>query len=233
MTIQVYCDFDGTITRQDVVDLLLESLADPSWRELEERWESSEISSRECMARQIPLIRGGWAAIRLVLDQVEIDPTFVHFVSWCRANGIPVRIVSEGIDRVIHTLLEREQIRVDQVSASHLIEAPDGSLSLTFPGESDGSSCQAGLCKCRFFAEPRGGSTRVFIGDGRSDFCCATKPDLLFARSRLLDYCRRNHIECTAFEDFAAVTEALRALLPSRRVAAAGSKPRPAPPPEA
>ena len=66
--IEVYCDFDGTITRGDTIDVLLERLAHPSWKEVEARWERGEIGSRECMAQQVPLLQGGWAAVEKVLD---------------------------------------------------------------------------------------------------------------------------------------------------------------------
>jgi len=37
MTMEIICDFDGTVARPDTVDELLEALADPAWRAIEER----------------------------------------------------------------------------------------------------------------------------------------------------------------------------------------------------
>jgi len=83
-----FCDFDGTITKGDTTDLLLETLADESWKAIEARWENGEIGSRQCMSMQVPLIRGGWPAILSVLENVEIDKSFAPFVTWCRMRGI-------------------------------------------------------------------------------------------------------------------------------------------------
>ena len=58
----VFCDFDGTITTHDVATQLLVELADPAWAVLEAEWEQGRIGSRECLAKQVPLIRGGWPA---------------------------------------------------------------------------------------------------------------------------------------------------------------------------
>ena len=73
---EVYCDFDGTITKGDTIDVLLEELAHPSWRDVEERWVRGEIGSRECMAQQVPLIQGGWSAVEKILDHVRIGGAY-------------------------------------------------------------------------------------------------------------------------------------------------------------
>jgi len=67
------------------------------------------------MSMQVPLIRGGWPAILSVLENVEIDKSFAPFVTWCRMRGIKISIVSDGLDRVISHLLERESIKIDHV----------------------------------------------------------------------------------------------------------------------
>ncbi len=44
---RLFCDFDGTITRQDVIDVLLETYAQPRWRDVEQEWIDGRISSRD------------------------------------------------------------------------------------------------------------------------------------------------------------------------------------------
>ncbi len=207
--VEVYCDFDGTITKGDTIDLLLEALGDPQWRAIEERWERGEIGSRECMALQVPLLRGGWKAVEQVLSKVKVDPTFAEFAGWCRQSGIPLRIVSDGIDRVIHHLLQREGVRVDNVWANHLNESETGELSLTFPYAPTISGCSSGLCKCKILDNAFRKTLKVVVGDGRSDFCWSTEADILFAKSKLLQHCKNNNIPCVPFDNFRAVRVAL------------------------
>jgi 2-hydroxy-3-keto-5-methylthiopentenyl-1-phosphate phosphatase len=202
---EVLCDFDGTIARVDTVDLLLERLADPMWRLLEEQWIRGEVSARECMARQIPLLRGGWPAIAEVLREVELRPSFAPFASWCRDQGLALRIASDGLDRVIEHLLARDDVRVDEVCASHLIERSDGALSLSFPQMRRPTLCGAELCKCSLFRDEADRPLRILIGDGRSDFCCAGRADVVFACSKLAVHCRQNDIPFVPFESFGAV----------------------------
>ena len=53
----IVCDFDGTVTRTDAVDNILERFADPSWEAIEDEWLSGKIGSRECLGRQLALVK--------------------------------------------------------------------------------------------------------------------------------------------------------------------------------
>jgi 2-hydroxy-3-keto-5-methylthiopentenyl-1-phosphate phosphatase len=220
---EILCDFDGTIAPVDTVDFLLERLADPSWRLFEDQWIRGEIDSRECMAAQVSLLRGGWAAIDRALQEVRIDPGFAGFASWCRESGIPLRVVSEGIKQVVDRVLEREGIRVEEVWASRLVEGTSGGLTLRFPVVGK-TLCGAAVCKCAFIigGEPR--PVRVLIGDGRSDFCISRHADLVFACSKLSIHCAQNDIAFVPFEGFDGVRRFLedRRAVPPMRAEATG-----------
>jgi len=211
--VEVYCDFDGTITSGDTIDVLLEHLADPAWEQIEERWVKGEIGSRECMRLQVPLIKGGWEAIRTVLDDVKIDPSFRKFAAWCRSNGVSLKVVSDGIDKVIHHILKREGIHVDNVWANHLVEHEDGTLELTFPHAPQIAGCSSGLCKCKILSSGSNRYIKAVVGDGRSDFCWVADADLVFAKKSLLKHCRAAGIKATAYEDFTAVRAVLQEVI--------------------
>lgn len=208
---QVFCDFDGTITTRDVVNVLLTELADLSWTVIEADWEAGRIGSRDCLARQIPLLRGGWPAIERVLATVTLDPTFAGFAEWCASRAIPLVIVSDGLDRVIDWLLARARIRTDAVWANHLVIGQAGAPSITFPHPPRDPDCRGGLCKCQVLTA--GAPRRVVIGDGLSDVCWAARADQCFAKGRLLAACRVRQIACTPFDNFTTIQRALTALL--------------------
>lgn len=223
--VDVYCDFDGTITVGDTIDILLERLADPSWEEIEARWVRGEIGSRECMALQVPLLRGGWQAVLKELDSVKVDPSFARFARWCRQNGVPLRIVSDGMDKVIHYILKREGIQVDGVFANHLVEDADGTLRLVFPHAPQRVNCGAGVCKCQILEAGRNRSMKAVIGDGRSDFCWSEEADLLFAKSKLLEHCKSIGKPCVAYTDFDVISRVLTEVLEQVPVSAAQLQP--------
>jgi 2-hydroxy-3-keto-5-methylthiopentenyl-1-phosphate phosphatase len=210
--IQVFCDFDGTITTRDTVDVLLSNLACPEWEEIEDLWERGLIGSRECMARQIPLIRGGWKAVREVLDGIELTPGVSEFVDWCRSNFIPVVVVSDGLDRVIEYLLKKNGIYADRVFSNHLIEASNGAFSLQSSPRPRFSGCQSGVCKCQIAGQQAYETIKVIIGDGRSDFCWSKEANVLFAKGKLIDYCSSKRIAHNPFETFFELRKALSAV---------------------
>ena len=208
--VEVFCDFDGTITKGDTTDVLLEELANSAWRDFESHWEQGAIGSRDCMAQQIPLIRGGWQAITKVLDKVELDDSFASFAKWCRQQGIPIRVVSDGIDKVIHYLLAKHNIKVDFVFANRLVESEAGELSLLFPyAITNKKMCNSGVCKCLIANNGRTNPLKVIIGDGRSDFCWAADADILFAKSKLITYARAKNLSYFPFDDFHAIRSTL------------------------
>lgn len=217
--LQVLSDFDGTITVTDTVDVLLNKLADPAWEDIEAEWEQGKIGSRECMSRQIPLIRGGWAAIQNELDQMEIAAGFNEFVNWCRQKNIPISVVSDGLDRVIAYLLKRHGVQVDRIYANHLIESADGSLSLQFSNGPRLMQCQSGVCKCQIANNVSSLTTKVVIGDGRSDFCWAKEADILFAKSKLIEFCREEKLAYNPFSNFVDIQCSLDSLLEGKQEA--------------
>jgi len=219
MMIEILCDFDGTIARPDTTDELLEALADPAWRAIEERWRRGEIDSRECMARQIPLLRGGWDAIERFLDErVSLEPSFAPFAAWCAGRGIALRIASEGIEQVIRHLLARERVAVASIWASRLERRPGGRLALDFSHASGRTHCGAALCKCELLTRSPRRPIRVLIGDGRSDFCAALRADTVFARDLLLEHCRAERIRAIPFESFETVQAVIETYLASAAI---------------
>jgi len=206
-TVEVYCDFDGTVTCTDGVDAVLDALADPAWRDIEALWVRGEIGSRECLTRQLPLVRGGWKAALNVLSGVGVDPTFSGFAAWCRRHDIPLRIVSDGFDRIIRYTFDRDALRVDEIYSNSLQET-DGRLVPEFPHQAAG--CGAGLCKCRVMegGDPR--ARKVMIGDGLTDLCCSRKADTVFAKGTLLKLLLNEGIPCIPFEDFDSIATSLQ-----------------------
>ncbi len=204
----IYCDFDGTISNPDSFDYLLSKLADPSWEDIEARWEAGEISARECMATQTQLIKGGWQAVAAVLDTLEIDPTFPEFVRWCKSTGRILYVVSDGLDRVIEYMLARAGLTVDGIWANHLVE-DESTMELSLRSPFAALDCPQGVCKCQLLTRSSADVLKVVIGDGRSDICWASGADLLFAKSKLRQHCLENNIAHVPFDDFRSIASVI------------------------
>jgi len=212
---RIVCDFDGTISRSDTTDLVLERLARPAWRELEADWLANRITAAECMRRQIALIDATQDALDDVLDAVELDPGFLDFVAWCEARDLPLSIVSDGVDDFILRILERHGLQRLPVIANRLTHDA-GAWGLEQPWARQGCAAGSGVCKCRaatLTGRTQGASTLVYVGDGRSDFCIAGRADVLFAKDALADYAVSRGRPFHPFETFHDVTAALARLV--------------------
>ncbi len=207
MKCHAFVDFDGTIVPYDVTDFLLERFADPAWQEIEAEWLAGRIGSRECMARQVALLRATPAQVHDAISQLRIDPGFADFVRKCEQNGVGATIVSDGFDFVIERVLRNAGLEVP-FFANHLEPVGADRWRVTFPSARSDCRALAGNCKCAF-TEPYSSSVKVVIGDGRSDFCISGEADLVFAKGTLLDLCRSSGTPHYAFADFFDVTEKL------------------------
>lgn len=207
MRFHVFVDFDGTIAPLDTTDLLLERFADPRWLDIEEQWKAGLIGSRECMVRQVDLIRATPEQIDRFVDEVEIDPGFRGFVRLMDGLGHAVTVVSDGLDRTVGPVLKRAGIDVP-LRANRLAWAGGDRWRLTFPHARSDCLSLAGNCKCQF-ADADRVSARIVVGDGRSDFCIAGRADLVLAKGPLVRHCSGLGLPHVVFRDFGEASELL------------------------
>jgi 2-hydroxy-3-keto-5-methylthiopentenyl-1-phosphate phosphatase len=190
MKVDITIDFDGTVTLGDTTDLMLERFAGPKWREVEAEWVAGRIGSRECLAQQAALLRVSPDEIDAILETVETDFNFPHFVQEARALGATTKIVSDGFDRFIESILARIGVKIPLVCSRLVSEGPR-SWRAEFPNSKADCRSEGGVCKC---ATAAAGKFRLLIGDGRSDFCLAQESDLVFAKDKLVEFCREQQI---------------------------------------
>ena len=225
MTHRIFCDFDGTISRVDATDLLLEAFADPGWREIENQWRAGAIGSATCMARQVALLRCCKDDLDALLDTVAIDPAFGEFVGFCRRIGAELTVVSDGLDYVIERALGKVGILDVPIVANHLVFLNDGSYAMLSPHASPECRVAAGTCKCAAASARDATGLTVLIGDGRSDFCAAEDVDFVLAKDALFEFCRRELIPHDSFADFSDVAALLTArIVETSTVAAQGGR---------
>lgn len=210
----VFVDFDGTIVPCDATDFIFASFADDSWRDVEIEWQTGQIGSRECMSRQVALLRADPGQMLEAISQIKVDPGFATFVEDCRRHGIGMTVVSDGFDYVIERVLRNAGHPGIRYYANHLEPTHDGRWNVTFPHARENCGVLAGNCKCSF-TEPYGSSIKVVVGDGRSDFCVAGQADLVFAKGTLLTLCQTNGTAHFPYNDFFTVTRQLNAWLRS------------------
>ena len=215
----IVCDFDGTITRTDVIDSILQRFADPSWEAIEEEWLTGDIGSRECLSRQLALVKATPTELLDFFDSIEIDQDFPDFVDHVIGLGASLEVVSDGIEQGIARILAHNYVSLLPILANRLRQVDHDSWRIDFPYANDACRAAAGNCKCK--STPKAKRVLV-IGDGQSDMCVASTADFVFAKDRLAEHCERNGIAFARFDSFAELP-AMLALLPNANAANATS----------
>ncbi|MEF0940271.1 MtnX-like HAD-IB family phosphatase [Rhizobium sp. BR 362] len=211
---QVFCDFDGTISIEDVTDMVLSRFAGSEWEDIEQQWKQGLIGSGECMRRQIALVQASRKDLDALLDEVSIDPGFEDFLSYCNRSDLPVTIVSDGVDQFIRHILARhgiDELRIVANVLNYRFAQGREWYSLSPSPTAAGCVSGSGVCKCRVV---QGAELQIYIGDGRSDFCVADKVDLVFAKAKLADYCEGRGIPYVGFDSFGDLLPKMKAILP-------------------
>jgi 2-hydroxy-3-keto-5-methylthiopentenyl-1-phosphate phosphatase len=220
---QVWIDFDGTITRLDVLDELIRAFAvDDSWKAAEQQWQEGSIGSRECLGRQFAVVRATDADLDRFLDAIPVDDGVFPLIRLLDRVGVRYAVLSDGIDRFIRHLFRRHGLE-DVTVRSNTIERPlhdSERMALRCPHGSEACESAAAHCKCasmealarkparnRRRRGSRGGW--IYTGDGRSDLCPSRKCDCVFAKGVLSVNLEREGIPFLPYSTLHDVTDML------------------------
>ncbi len=198
----VLTDFDGTACRIDIGENLMRKHAGPEWPALIADWKAGRITTTQCFTRECELAGLTRETVLTFARKQSLEPSFLAFRDVLRPQGIPLVILSDGLDLYIELLLQQHGIRDVAFFANHAA-FPEGHLMPEFPYFEEGcGSC--GNCKGSHIRryKQEGYSPVIFVGDGLSDRCVVGKADTLFAKDDLLDHVRKEGAEAIPFNDF-------------------------------
>jgi 2,3-diketo-5-methylthio-1-phosphopentane phosphatase len=174
--------------------------APDEWKEILDSYLRGDISSRICNIRLAKLIQPREEEARKMVYSIGIDPTFHHFVNWIEDKNVEMIIVSDGYDYYIDLLLQSEGLSYLTYFSNRMVWTDRG-IEVEFPLYKQDCEKDMAHCKCQHVVEKEG-ARRVYIGDGVSDVCAATRCETIYAKRNLLDHCLKNHVPCTPFDDF-------------------------------
>lgn len=221
--LQIFCDFDGTISHEDSLKLLFCHFLPNQWPSLQAQMYSKKISEKEALFLAVERMPVSPKEARdWILDHVKLDPSFFEFSTWCRKRGFDLQILSGGFDLFIHALLERDMIFQQKVISNQLKD----SKSWTLKRPSDSHECCEDFthCKCVSMTQlTRLDASLVYIGDGWTDFCPAKKIEYVFAKKDLKDFMKRSDRKFFEFSNFIDIQNTLEALLIKNQIGSLAS----------
>ena len=199
--ILVQCDFDGTITKEDVSFVLLDTFADGEWRRLHEEYEEAKISVGRFNTDAFAMVKADREELLgAVKGKMTVRPGFHELVAFCRRKGFRFVIVSNGLVFYIREILGDIGLADIQAFAAETRFHPDG-LRVQYIGP-DGSHLDKDFKVAYLNSFLEEGYRVIYIGNGTSDIPAARKSHYIFATDSLLDYCQRENIDCRPFTDF-------------------------------
>ncbi len=198
----IFCDFDGTITKEDTIYRFLDLFADKKWKEIEDLCIKGKIGSKECMVKQMELVEPlSEEEFGNFINDIEIDECFIDFLRFINDQKIEFYIISDGLDFFISSVLGKYSLNNIKVFSNKLI-LKNGKLIPSFPFYNHSCRKNSGVCKCSIIEKYKNLKKAFYIGDGVSDTCSCTKADIIFAKNYLAGYCTENQVQYIGFNNF-------------------------------
>jgi 2-hydroxy-3-keto-5-methylthiopentenyl-1-phosphate phosphatase len=85
----IQCDFDGTLTEEDVSFLILDTFADGDWHSILEQYKSNQISVGRFNKLAFRMVKVDEnALVRFVTEKAELRHGLKNLLSYCQSRNI-------------------------------------------------------------------------------------------------------------------------------------------------
>ena len=204
----VQCDFDGTITEEDISFLLLDAFAQGDWRRLLQKYKEGRISVGEFNTRAFAMVKADKDRLLEALEgSVKVRAGFRGLVNYCLRQGFRLVIVSNGVDFYIESVLKDLGLKDLEVHAAQASFHPEG-MKVQYVGP-DGKRLEDGFKEAYIQSFLKLGYRVIYIGNGDSDAAPARYAHHVFATGDLLAYNKENNLHFGPFNDFRDVVKDL------------------------
>ncbi len=207
----VQCDFDGTITEEDMGFLLLDSFASEDWRRLLTEYREGRMSVGRFNTRAFALVKADrQTLLKFVRSKVKIRAGFHELLACCRSKGFRFAIVSNGLVFYIEGILRHIGIDNIDILAAQTNFGPEG-IEAKYIGPK-GNEIQDGFKEVYTNLFLSRGYRVVYVGNGISDASPAKLAHHIFATGELLTCCQETNLNSTPFADLNDVVRGLELL---------------------
>jgi len=207
----VQCDFDGTITEEDVSFELLDLFADGDWRQLLGEYREGKISVGCFNTKAFAMVEASkQTLLGAVKGRVKIREGFGEMLACCQRLGFRFVIVSNGLDFYIEAILRDIGLESIEIFAAKTWFYPGGiQVRYTGPG---GRGVEDGFKEMYVSSFLESGYRVIYVGNGLSDILPARKSHHIFATGELLARCQQMDVDCVPFASFNDIVRELELL---------------------
>lgn len=210
--IEIFVDFDGTITEMDSLQLVLDTFASKEWREIEDLVTSGILPEKKALQSEFLLLHEPPdKVLQFLQNHATIDPYFTDFVQFCEENHIPITILSGGFVPFIKTILQKYNLAHLPIHANNFHYENRTWNIIPNPGPKINNHCNH--CKTYHLLRSKNQKNFViYIGDGNTDRCPARNAHIVFAKNSLANYLDQEKRFYYKYENFADVIPILEEL---------------------
>ena len=207
----IQCDFDGTITEEDMGFLLLDSFASEDWRQLLTEYQEDRISVGRFNTRAFAMVKADrQTLLKFVRSKAKVRAGFDELLAYCRRQDFRFVIVSNGLVFYIEAILRHIGIDNIDILAAKADFTGNG-IDTKYIGP-EGNLLQDGFKEAYVRLFLSRGYRVIYIGNGNSDTVPARQAHHIFATGELLSYCQQTNLDCTPFTDLNDVVRGLELL---------------------
>ncbi len=210
-------DFDGTITKKDFFEYVIDELLTPDVISAWDDYKQKKINHIQALNKIFNKVRLSKKEFIEFINSFEsnIETDFLKTIDLCREKNIDFYVISAGSEYYINILFEKLNIK-DKVT---LISNPgkysqEKGLELFWPDKDSGYySANYGIDK-KAAAENiiKDYDFSLFAGDGVPDLKIAKLTDVIFARSSLACLCRENDLKYNDFGSYKEIYDYIKEL---------------------
>ena len=207
----VQCDFDGTLTQEDVSFLILDAFGSRDWRQLLTQYREGKISVGRFNMKAFAMVKADkQTLLEFVKSKAKLRDGFRELLAYCHRKGFEFVIVSNGLDFYIETILRDIGMDNIEVFAAQTQFSPDG-IDVRYIGP-DGNQLEDNFKEAYVSLFLGRGYRLIYAGNGISDVSPARQAHHIFATGELLTYCKEMNLNCTPFIDLNDIIRGLEFL---------------------
>lgn len=207
----IQCDFDGTLTEEDISFLILDAFADGDWRSILEQYKSNRISVGRFNTLAFRMVKQDEPTlVSFVKDKAELRPGLKELINYCSLRNFRFIIVSNGMTFYIKALLKNAGIDDIEIYAAQS-EFNNNGIEARYIGP-DGREIQNGFKEAYANNFLNEGWRVISIGNGASDIPAAKLAHYTFATEPMLSLCREQGVNCLPFKDLSDIIKGLESI---------------------
>ncbi len=207
----VQCDFDGTITPEDISFQILDKYSRGDWRNLFKQYQNGKISVGKFNTMAFSMVKENEETlVKFVHEKAEVRSGFIELINFFKQNNYSFIIVSNGLDFYIKTILGDLGLEDIEFHAARTRFSGNG-VDARYIGP-DGKELLVGFKEAytRLFLENN--QRLIYIGNGPSDIPSALMADYAFATGPMLEICKQRGINCIPFDELDDIVRGLKLL---------------------